>query len=169
MTDPLKRLLTLCLLTAGLLLSGCVVNIDRTNGHDDMMAERSALFERDTELHLTSISNKDIELMKLTLPESGDLYLTLPDGTMTTTVAEFVSGQSEWFDTVDFTFKTRILKSDHGPEFGYMLVIADYHVPVRDGHPYDHQMFVSYVMQFDENLKRWLVVKDHASTISKTH
>lgn len=165
----LTTMLPQSLLISCLLLSGCVVNIDRTDAMEEMRVERSALFTRDTELHLQSIRDKDIDLMKLTLPDSGELYLTLPDGSMTTTVAEFVEGQSSWFDSVDFTFKTRILKSDHGPEFGYMLVIADYHVPERDGRPYDHQMFVSYVMQFDEDKDRWVVVKDHASTISKTH
>ncbi len=149
-----------------LLLSSCVLNIDRTR-EGRTAGEVHRQFERDTANHLRSISEKDIELMKTTLPETGELYLTLPDGSMTTTVEEFVSGQSEWFDTVDFTFETELIKSEHGPEYGYMLVFADYRVPERDGRPYYHRMFVSYVLRHEDD--RWVVIKDHASTLSKTH
>lgn len=160
----IRQLAMVGLFTAA--VTGCVINVDNTEaGYDADQIDQQ--FQRDIRDHLRSISEKDIELMKTTLPDSGDLYLTLPDGSMTTTVKEFVDGQSDWFNSGDFTFKTRIIKAEHGPEYGYMLVIADYHVPERDGRPYDHQMFVSYVLKHDDD--RWVVIKDHASTINKTH
>jgi ketosteroid isomerase-like protein len=119
------------------------------------------------EIHLSSIVKKDIELMKTTLPQSGDLYLTLPDGSMTTTVKEFVDGQGSWFKTDGWSFVNKIIKHEHGKQFGYVLVIADYKENDRGGKPYHHQMFVSYDLK--KNNDKWIVVKDHASTIKKIH
>ena len=91
----------------------------------------------------------------------------MPNGDITTTVKQFVDGQAEWFTTGDWGFESNIIKHDHGKQMGYVLVIADYREPNRDGKPYHHKMFISYDLKKIND--KWIIVKDHASTIKKTH
>ena len=139
-----------------LLISSC--SNHKNNGNNS--------FIKTVQVHLDSISNKDIEQMKSTLPTTGEFYLTLPNGVITKTVKEFVEGQTDWFKSKGWSFETEIIKQDHGAEFGFALVIADYHEKNRGGKPYHHKMFISYALKKINN--KWLVVKDHASTIKKT-
>jgi len=148
-----KKLFVLIIIT--LLLSACIKH--KTEADDFLITMQT---------HLKSISIKDIDLMKTTLAKDGEFYLTLPSGSMTTSVNEFIKGQTAWFQQKNWQFTTKIVKHEHGKQFGYALVIADYHEDDRNGKPYHHQMFISYDLK--KVNARWLIVKDHASTIKKT-
>ena len=123
-------------------------------------------FQQTMQTHLYSIESKDIGLMQTTLPKSGDFYLTLPNGAISKSVDEFVKGQSGWFQQKGWSFSSKIIKQEHGKKYGYALVIADYREDDRNGKPYHHQMFISYDLKNVNG--KWLVVKDHASTIKKS-
>lgn len=148
---------TITIILCSIILSSCA----------NHKASQSLSFIDTMEIHLSSIVKKDIELMKKTIPLEGDLYLTLPDGSMTSTVKEFVDGQGSWFKSEGWSFANKIIKHEHGKQFGYVLVIADYKEADRKGKPYHHQMFVSYDLKKVKG--KWFVVKDHASTIKKIH
>ncbi|HHL32109.1 MAG TPA: hypothetical protein ENJ41_05940 [Oceanospirillales bacterium] len=123
-------------------------------------------FEQAIQKHLDSITSKNIKQMKQTVAESGEFYLTLPNGQITTTIKEFIDGQTAWFNSQGWRFSTEIIKQEHGPQYGYALVIANYHEADRGGKPYHHKMFISYDLKNTNGL--WLIVKDHASTIEKS-
>ena len=46
------------------------------------------------------------------------------------------------------------------------VVIADYREPNRNGKPYHHKMWITYILEEVDDI--WFVVHDHASTAEKT-
>lgn len=116
--------------------------------------------------HLKAISTKDIALLGTTLPSNEEMYLLLDGMEMTTQSDEFLKLQKDWFDSGEWTFETKIVRSDVGIEIGYAIVESLYKEPNRNGKPYFNRMLISYDLKKIEG--KWYVVKDQATSIEKT-
>jgi len=119
--------------------------------------------------HLNAVTNKNIDTLKITIPKENEtMFLMLPDGAKMSTSGEFLKMHADWFlDTIskwhiDFEIKY-VYRNDN---LGYSLVEAMLTEPERNGKPYFHKMHVSYVLEKRDN--KWLVIKDHASSIEKS-
>lgn len=151
------------LLTIILLFSSC---INATEYSEEKNTEE---FREALQKHLNAITNKDIEVVKSTLPNPDEkMYLILPDGTRMNTAKEFIDMHAEWFkDTISKWKLTFNIKNVHtNKEMGFAIVDALLKEPNRNGKPYFHKMHVSYVLEKKDN--KWLLVKDHASTLEKS-
>lgn len=116
--------------------------------------------------HLNAVAKQDIDLLKSTIPDSGEFYLILPNGSISKTVKEFVKMHEDWFKETGWTYNTKILKSENGTEMGYALVNAIYREKNRNGKPYFNEMLISYnLKRIDDN---WYIVNDHASTLVRS-
>lgn len=119
--------------------------------------------------HLDAMTNKNIEIVEATVPKPTEtMHLILPDGTEMKTAKEFIEMHREWFkDTISNWKLTFNIKYAHtNKDMGYALVEALLKEPNRNGKPYFHKMHVSYVLEKTDN--KWLVIKDHASSIEKS-
>lgn len=119
--------------------------------------------------HLDAVTNKNVDSLKSTIPlEDNTMHLILPDGTEMSTAGEFLKMHSDWFlDTISnwhIDFEIKYVYRNNN--LGYSLVEAMLTEPIRNGKPYFHKMHVSYVMEKRDN--KWLVIKDHASSIEKS-
>lgn len=116
---------------------------------------------------LTSIENKDIDLLKSTLSPSGEMELILPNTKTTYTVDEFVNLHEEWFKDTSWTMETKILNIEPGKYIGTATTEAIYREPDRNGKPYLNHMIVSYVLRKNKD-DLWYLIKDHASSLKKS-
>ena len=95
----------------------------------------------------------------------GAYHLILPDGSRTETAKAFYEGQVAWFGGGDWTIDMKILSSDLKGNIGTAFVQADYREPDRDGKPYHHKMWITYICEKIDG--QWKVTHDHCSTASK--
>ncbi len=73
------------------LLSVLGCSTSTQNGVEDI-AEYKTEFTEALQKHLTAVENKDLAALKSTLLEGSNLYLILPDGSITKTAEEFYAG-----------------------------------------------------------------------------
>ncbi|NND34945.1 MAG: hypothetical protein HKN76_20330 [Saprospiraceae bacterium] len=116
--------------------------------------------------HLSSVENKDSICLKFTLKMDGAYRLILPDGSTTTTSTEFYSMHVDWFADASWTMNMEIIEFSSDEKIAHALVEANYGEPERNGQPYFHKMWISYVIEKIDG--KWYVTHDHASTAEKT-
>lgn len=116
--------------------------------------------------HLKAVSNRDIEKLASTLSPDGDMLLILPGTEIIEKASGFIENQSEWFETTNWTFETKILHSEVGETVASMVVEAIYKEPERDGKPYFNRMHISYVLKKVKG--DWFVIRDHMVTVEKS-
>ncbi len=118
--------------------------------------------------HLKAVSDKDYATLQSTLADSGTMHLILPDGMISRKVSEFLKFHDEWFadTTSNWSLKNTIRYAKRQGDMGMALVEATYNEPDRKGKPYMHRKAVSYVLEKQGD--KWIVIKDHASTVKKT-
>lgn len=120
-------------------------------------------------VHLDAITAKDIATVKNTLPApNAPMHFILPDGTQMATAGEFIKMHDDWFkDTsTDWKLDFTILYVHTNGNLGFALTEGMLTEPDRGGKPYFHKMYISYVLEKQDG--KWLVIKDHASTIEKS-
>lgn len=145
-----------------LLISACLLLSCRSTVLD---IERKAV--QDTlQKHLDAVANRDIEHLKSTLPENGKMLLILPEQEIINTTEAFLSYHREWFEDNSWTFEPKIIHVQAGAFFGMAVVEVMYKEPDSEGKPYFNRMIVSY--DFEKQNGRWVVIKDHASSIEKS-
>lgn len=116
--------------------------------------------------HLNAVVNRDLEALKSTLSPEGKMQLILPSMEIVENVDGFMAYHEEWFKDSTWTFETKVLNTEVGPQYGFAIVEIVYREPDRDGGPYFNRMIVSYDL---ENLDgAWYVIKDHASSVEKS-
>ena len=125
-----------------------------------------AAFETSLSNHLRAVQEKNFELLKSTVPDSGSFHLILPNGKMINRVEEFLDMHHEWFQESGWSMESRVLFSESGADFGHAIVESMLREPERNGKPYFHKMAISYVLKLQDGA--WKVVADHASTIEKS-
>lgn len=118
------------------------------------------------EKHLKAVSNRDIETLASTLSPDGDMLLILPETEIIEKASGFIENQSEWFETTNWTFETKILHSEVGETVASMVVEAIYKEPERDEKPYFNRMHISYVLKKVKG--DWFVIRDHMVTVEKS-
>lgn len=118
------------------------------------------------ERHLTSVANRDLDHLKSTLPERGQLLLILPGQEILKTREDFLAYHQKWFEDTSWTFESKILHLQCGAYMGMAVVEVMYKEPDRDGQPYFNRMIVSYDLEKQNG--KWVVIKDHASSIEKS-
>ena len=153
---------TLTVLSVSILLS---CNRNPTDQFDSTKNEQE--IKKTLSTLLSSIENKDIDALKSTMSPSGKMELIVSNTPITYSVDEFVNFHEGWFKDSSWTMETKILNIEAGLHIGTATTEAIYREPIRDGKPYMNHMIVSYVLEKDIN-KNWYVIKDHASTLSKT-
>ncbi|MBK8968470.1 MAG: nuclear transport factor 2 family protein [Saprospiraceae bacterium] len=116
--------------------------------------------------HLDAVSNKDLPGLESTLSPDGNMQLILPNREITNTVAEFVDMHRDWFQDTSWTFETKILNAEVGPEIGAATTEIMYREPNRNGKPFFNRMAVSYTLKKING--RWYVIKDHACSLEKS-
>lgn len=116
--------------------------------------------------HLDAVSNQDLERLASTMSPQGNMQLILPGTEIIDKVEGFMDYHREWFTTSGWTFETKILNAEAGPERGMAITEVVYREAERDGKPYFNRMIVSYDLQKIDG--QWYVVKDHASSIEKS-
>jgi ketosteroid isomerase-like protein len=152
------------ILTIALILSSCTADNSEYSEENNKKEFTAAL-----QMHLNAITNKDIATVVSTLPKPKDnMYLILPDGTTMNTAGDFINMHREWFkDSISNWKLTFNIKNVHtNKDLGFAIVEALLKEPARNGKPYFHKMLVSYVLE--KKNKKWLVIKDHASTLEKS-
>jgi len=77
-----------------------------------------------------------------------------------------MDGHEGWFEEKDWTIDMNIIYTDNSDNYGIALVESKFNDPDRNGKPYFHNMIVSYALKKVDG--KWLVVKDHASTVEKS-
>lgn len=96
----------------------------------------------------------------------GRYLLILPDGNSMNTAQEFYEMHQEWFKEPGWTIDMEIKEFRQSGDFAQSTVVATYREPDRNGQPYWHKMWITYVL---ENIDgRWFVTSDHASTMEKS-
>lgn len=156
-----------------LLLSACIhtEHKEKPVPEDQKVSqlENTKAFKEALRQHLDAVSAKDIDAVKKTLPPSNEsMHLILPNGTQMNTAGEFIKMHDDWFKdtstawTLNFSIKYAYANGN----LGYALVEGMLEEPNRNGKPYFHKMHVSYVLEKING--KWLVIKDHASTIEKS-
>ncbi|MDW3212245.1 MAG: nuclear transport factor 2 family protein [Reichenbachiella sp.] len=118
------------------------------------------------ERHLDAVANRDINHLKGTIPEKGQLLLILPGQEILNTTEAFLDYHLEWFEDNSWTFESKIIHVQAGAFFGMAVVEVLYKEPDRDGKPYFNRMIVSY--DFEKQNGKWVVIKDHASSIEQS-
>ena len=115
--------------------------------------------------HLDAVENKDSLSLKSTLNMGGAYHLILPDGSRMETAQAFYNMHVDWFKDTAWTMEMSILQSDLKGELGTAFVQANYREPDRDGKPYHHKMWITYMCEKIDG--QWKVIHDHCSTASK--
>ncbi|MFC3192977.1 YybH family protein [Marinicella sediminis] len=116
--------------------------------------------------HLQAVSERNLEVLKLTLAPTGQMQLILPQSEIIGGTDAFLAYHKNWFAIPDWTFETHILNTLVKRDMAMAVVEVIYREPERDGKPYVNRMIVSYVLQRVEG--QWYVIKDHASSIEKS-
>ena len=156
----------LVLMSMFIILSSCQTEqVTPPSEMKDNKAHKEA-FTSTLQRHLDAVTSKDLEALKNTLSPEGKLHFMLIKRETTHTVSSFVKFHEEWFKDPNWSFETKILTTDVGPEYGIAITEIVYREPERDGKPYFNRMAVSYGLQFIDG--KWYVIKDHATSIEKS-
>ena len=121
---------------------------------------------RTLQTHLKAVTEKNYQMLKSTVPDSGSYVLILPNGDMMTTVDAFLEMHREWFQETSWSMEFSILYSVVFKNSGFAVVEALLREPERNGKPYYHKMKISYGLRLQNGT--WRVVQDHASTVEKS-
>jgi len=133
---------------------------------DTQRQKNEAAFLEVMNTHLQAISTKNVNQLAATLPPNDEMFLLLDGMEMTTQPEQFLKLQKDWFDSGEWTFEPKIVRSDIGIELGYTIVEVMYKEPDRNGKPYFNRMLISYDLKKING--KWYVVKDQATSIEKT-
>lgn len=118
------------------------------------------------EKHLAAVSARDLKTLASTLSPDSLMILILPNQKVLKSSGEFLNFHREWFQDTIWTFETEIKDFYVGEEYGLAIVESMYKEPNRNGKPYFNNMSISYGLKKVD--KKWVVFKDHASSIEKT-
>lgn len=112
--------------------------------------------------HLDAVEQKDSLKLKSTIVMGGAYHLILPDGSQMHTSNQFYNMHVKWFKDTAWTMEMKILSSSLKGDLGTAFVEANYREPERDGKPYHHKMWITYLCEKVDG--HWKVVHDHCST-----
>lgn len=116
--------------------------------------------------HLKSVEDKDSLTLKSTINMGGRYLLILPDGSTMNTASDFYNMHVGWFKEPGWTMEMSILEFSQSGETAQSTVEAIYREADRDGKPYFHKMWITYVLERIGT--QWMVTSDHASTKEKS-
>lgn len=116
--------------------------------------------------HLKSVEDKDSITLKSTIHVGGKYRLILPDGTFMSTSSEFYEMHKNWFLEPGWTIEFEILEFSQTGHLANSTVAAVYKEADRNGKPYVHKMWITYVLEKIGD--DWYVTSDHASTREKS-
>ena len=149
-----------------LLLSSCdqkqAVQVQKEKPDQELL-EKS--FEEAMQRHLDAVTNKDLATLKSTMAPHGKLHFMLVQRETSHTADEFMKFHEGWFEDTNWTFETKITKTEVGPKYGLAITEITYREPERNGKPYFNRMAVSYVQEYIDG--KWYVIKDHATSTEK--
>jgi hypothetical protein len=140
-----------------------IIEIDSSE-KTDMDNEKE--FVQVMQKHLDAVSNRDLVALKETMDPNGQMQLILPGSEIIDGVGGFMDYHKEWFAEPDWTFETKILKTEIGTELGMAITEIVYREPLRKPEPYFNRMIVSYDLK--KIAGKWYIIKDHASSIEKS-
>lgn len=139
------------MLLASLLLAA--VSVSRASDFDDQLAR-----------HFKAVSGRDLATLEKTLTAGNDLELIFPDGTRTTTRAQYVDFHREWFTSKTWKMSFEPISKIETPSMAVATVRTRYE-DVEDGKPILSQSWLTLVFRNEQG--RWSLVHDQNTRVKK--
>jgi hypothetical protein len=113
-------------------------------------------FKKALELHLEAMKAKDLDGLKKSIPEEGNLTVILSDGAVIETVEEYLQFNSEWFKEGDWSLGYDVVFMEETAEMAYGIIEANYFDKDENGEPFHLDLLMSMTFRLVEG--KWLMV-----------
>ena len=115
-------------------------------------------FKHALDLHLQSITDRDISTFSEFLHPAQNSIIILPNGHMIEGYEDIINFHKGWFKDLDWRMDVKIIDTFTTQSIGYALLDIIYHDLDENGKPYELKYFLSLL--FNRIDDKWILVRD---------